>query len=274
MGSAISGFENLAVTSLSHSTAQQSIHNAFAMGYGNYAGTGPLYPQFNLPSYSAIGSDLQHSHCQYPSDACNEPLPSQSTQTYPSPSYSIDQWPSSTNLSMNPEAALAPANSGSRLEHDLEYLQTKELPDTPGHEGEELVGIGLYDNTDNGRMPTRAIAATDEPRMMMGGKDLKLEEMWQPPPHEEEEEEEDSSDDIEEAEETPEAGPQGGEGQAAVYPTYGDLSNQSFLLMDEVESLPNNDQYNDYHIFNDDIQGLNFSVEKPQPANLGSALWF
>ena len=134
------------------------------------------------------------------------------------------------------------------------------------------MGIGLYDNTYNGRMSTQAIEARHEPRMMTSGKDLKLEEMWQPPPHDEEDEE--SSDDIEEAEELPAANPQRGEGQAAVYPTYGDLSNQSFLLMDEVESLPNNDQYNGYHIFNGDIQGLNMSMEKPQPANPGNALWF
>lgn len=174
---------------------------------------------------------------------------------------------------MNPTAALAPTNPESRLECDLEYLQTKELPGTPGHEGEELVGIGLYDTTDNGRMCTRATEARNEPRMTTGGKDLKLEEMWQPPPHDDEEDEE-SSDDIEEAEEIPEEDPQRRDGHAAVYPTYGNLSNQSFLFTDEVESLPNNDLYNGYHIFNHDIQGLNFNMGKPQPADLGNALWF
>ena len=172
---------------------------------------------------------------------------------------------------MDPEAALAPTDSEPQLEYALEYLRTKELPDTPPHEGEELVGIGLYDNTDNDRMSTRPIEAMNVPRMMTGGKDLKLEEMWQPPPHDDEEEDEESSDDIEEAEEIPEAGPQRA---AAVYPTYSDLSNQSFLLMDEIESLPDNDHYNDYHIFNNDMQGLNVSMEKPQPAELGNALWF
>ena len=272
MGSAISGFENLAVTNSSHPTAQQSIHNAFAIGYGNSAGTGPLYPQFNLPQNPTSGPNLQHTHHSYPSNAYNEPFPSQFTQTYPSSACSINQWPSSTNLSMDPEAALAPTDLEPRLEYDLEYLQTKELPDTPPHGGEELVGIGLYDNTDNGRMSTRPIEARNVPRMMTGGKDLKLEEMWQPPPHNDDEEDEESSDDIEEAEEIPEADPQRA---AAVYPTtYSDLSNQSFLLMDEIESLPDNDQYNDYHIFNNDIQGLNVSMEKPQPAELGNALWF
>ena len=107
----------------------------------------------------------------------------------------------------------------------------------------ELVGLGLYDDKKEDFLSTFNSDSTRESL----GKDLKLEETWQPPNNEEEDEESYSSDEAEE--EDPEA--LGFINQAPVnpqtfYPTYGDLSDQSFFFNDDDQKLGHDVPYVNY----------------------------
>ena len=107
----------------------------------------------------------------------------------------------------------------------------------------ELVGLGLYDDKKEEFLST----LNSESNRESLGKELKLEETWQPPKNEEEDEEAYSSDEAEEEE--PEA--LGFINQAPVdpqtfYPTYGDLSNQSFFFNDDDQQLGHDVPYVNY----------------------------
>lgn len=109
----------------------------------------------------------------------------------------------------------------------------------------ELVGMGLYDYPDQASISSRDLLARFSEQRESMGKGLKLEETWQPPKdmeEEEEAEEEDGEEEEEEAYSTDEADEDvlpivtptsDAETQGAFYPTYGDLSNQTFFFDDD-----------------------------------------
>ena len=96
----------------------------------------------------------------------------------------------------------------------------------------ELVGLGLYDDKEKDFLS----GLNQDSNRESLGKDLKLEETWQPPKNEEEDESY-SSDEVEEEEpETLSIVDQAGIEPPTFYPTYGDLSNQSFFFNDDDNS--------------------------------------
>lgn len=90
------------------------------------------------------------------------------------------------------------------------------------------------------------------------GKGLKLEETWQPPNEDEEEADDEgySTDEAEEVEETPPTimASSPAEAQTAVYPTYADMSNQSFFFNDDDE-YTNEAQYANYLAYGQPLPG-------------------
>ena len=127
----------------------------------------------------------------------------------------------------------------------------------------ELVGMGLYDNVerDNSQVSNNLAMLSGEPM----GRGLKLEETWQPPKgDEEEDDDDDDSSSADEAEEDVPVSFAEIEHQPAFYPTYGDMSNQSFLF-------DNDDQYPNCMAFDHTMQ-LN-QPKAPDPI-LENSLWF
>ena len=260
---AISGLESLAVANTPPSV-QQSIQDAFSLGYGN--------PEF---------STAYTSHQSHAFGACSV------TQGIPYESYSH-----SGPLRIGDDSIHQSGHFGSNLQLQHEsfptedltftqkpYLQAQSIPSsvfptetsstqandiafTPEESGEELVGIGLYDDANERRTPTHARTT-----LYTHGKDLKLEETWQPP-----QDDEVSSEEAEEAEELPAISSPADEAHPALLPTYGDLSNQSFFLNDDDDLYSGHDQLVNYLALNNGLEALN--QWKTQPAGSGNAMYF
>ncbi|KAL9100178.1 MAG: hypothetical protein Q9163_004413 [Psora crenata] len=291
MGSAITGLENLAVSDPSASL-QQSIQDAFSLGYG-YPTSMPSHPfeQRITASgglYPVPGSEGRNTYPPYSSHDFFEPNLQDScinqATAYPPSDCLSNPWPhpglsgSSSHQVFYDPASIPPVMSGT---NNSLYLQSKEIPDFPPEpedeeeeteeEGDELVGIGLYDNEDGGYVSTLNSAISSDPVGRSLGKDLKLEETWQPC-QQEEDEGGDSSDEPDETEEDmplSEAHPGGG-GQTALYSTYGDLSDQSFFFHDALDTGGDEDQYTNYLALD---SGFPAGQVKPQATGSGNFLW-
>lgn len=138
------------------------------------------------------------------------------------------------------------------IQHPIEpplNLNVKVAPKIPKKQSKELVGMGLYDHPDRDSPSSLDYSASSgyfvNTHRESVGKGLKLEETWQPPKNPEGEEEE-ADDDAEEEEEEAYSSDEADEDlppivsptsvaetQKSLYPTYSDLSNQTFFLDDD-----------------------------------------
>ncbi|KAG8530399.1 uncharacterized protein KY384_004901 [Bacidia gigantensis] len=256
MGNTIAGLESLAVTNTPPSV-EDSIHNAFTMGYGFPVGMATQQNTHQLGS---------HLDCR--PAPCNITYPQPFSQDIRHGDCSTSQWhyPYNPTPYDNPTfagPAVAPqqfSSGGSHVHHKAQPAQVED-------EGEELVGIGLYDKGDV-VSPIFNPAVPKVSQQIKVGKDLKLEETWQPP--ENVDDDDDSSVEGEEVDELQCIAPVAGEPQHTCFPSYGDLSNQTFFLDDNDDAYVNNDQYPDY-------LGLDYNSglqAKPQPTESGNIFWF
>ena len=275
LGNTISGLENLAVTGTPTASVEQSIQDAFSQAYGfpmsatptDYTQPGML-PQDDL-SVAAISRQLnQPLPTQYPGYDPSQYMAQESIYDVYNPTdYVLPQQPqtqfdcASTLAYPSATAAQVP------WQEPLIYSQPVNSAPKPRllrKKSKELVGIGLYNDREPSFMST---LNTDANRESLG-KDLKLEETWQPPKENTAEEDEDaySSDEAEEVPEVPmfTAAPMDPQ---TFYPTYGDLSNQSFFFNDD-DQLGPDDPYVNYVAFGQEGQA------KAQPvAGTGNFMW-
>ncbi|KAL8940063.1 MAG: hypothetical protein Q9211_002449 [Gyalolechia sp. 1 TL-2023] len=132
-----------------------------------------------------------------------------------------------------------------------QYLQFPNPPQVTKQQSKELVGMGLYDGLTRKELSTPDTSMDRIKQLLAApqGKGLKLEETWQPPPNEEvdEDEEADEGSSADEGEEDPPPAPAQAEMQPNFYPSYGDLSNQSFFF-------DNDDPYASCMSFNQEVQ--------------------
>lgn len=300
--SAIAGFQNLAVASTQTSPNDHipqhtlPLHSTFSVNnltYGN--------PNLGMDGYGVLESDARNTYPSYPlyplagqSHYLNNTLP-YDYQTYQSTSIGGPLWDQTTS-EFATFPAVQPAES-----LPIQYPQdpvplprvtaTKQLPKK---RSKELFGMGLYDHNvsslDFSASPPSHFAMVDRQTSGQGGKGLKLEETWSPSAttaaktskglcDEDEEDEEEEEEEEEEVYASGEATEDrvaivdptpGTESQAALYPAYGDLSNQTFFF-------DGDDPYADCLPFDEAI-GI-FKQSKMPEANCsanerGSLLWF
>ena len=142
-------------------------------------------------------------------------------------------------------------------------LENTIFPTMKKKKSSELVGMGLYDNIE--RNCGQASSNLASLRGESTGKGLKLEETWQPPKEDEEDEEdEEEISSADEAEDDVPVSFAQDEPQPALYPPYGDLSNQSFFF-------DNDDQYPNCIAFDQAMQVCQPKVPDPVIEN---SLWF
>ncbi|KAL2053516.1 hypothetical protein ABVK25_006168 [Lepraria finkii] len=287
VGNTIAGMENLAVSGTPESSVQQSIENAFAMGYG-YTVSKPTstyqqsptgndgYEAYGLASESTYHPYLAYNvsaQPQYPympqapiydmSTSVNYQLPQYSQAE---PDYTIAAQAPQKNLDYLSMAcpATKPPKTSTRTRLQL-----------PRRRSKELIGMGLYDDEDKKFMSTLNSAFTDDPNRNSMGKGLKLEETWEPPKDDEDDENDEqeegySSDEVEEVDEIPPVQGTAPSGiQTAFYPPYGDLSNQSFFFSEDNE-YTDDDQYTNYMAYG---PGLQDSQPKLQGPATRSFVW-
>ena len=299
LGNTIVGLQNLAVSGQPASSVQQSIENAFAMGYGL-----PTSTPLTMPEQSPTGHEDYHAVLEqmYRQESLYNPEPiynpysyntlqqlpdsymsQPSTQDmYPPPDYQLPQWPENQpcfNQDFpNPQTSADVCQWPSNLGHKLNGKGTAQVSKRAN---KVLSGIGLYD--DKASDFTSGISG--DPSRDSMGKGLKLEETWQPPKDEEENDDDDDDDDddndddddeegsysTDEAEEIEEDPPilttVAQDAQTACYPTYGDLSQQSFFFTNDEDSYTGEDHpYSNY-------LALGSGQPKPQDAMTGNFLW-
>ena len=288
IGNTIAGLENLAVSGTPDSSVQQSIQNAFAMGYGYpVSKSDTMYQQSptEMDGYEPVGTGLE-STCNpyYSYNMPEQPqyeLVSQAPNydNYTASTYQIPQWPQ-----VEPEYSINPQTTQPNLdflpliysEKTPQRVAVTTIPQLPKKGSKELVGMGLYDDEDKDFISTLNSAISVGPSRDSLGKGLKLEETWEPPKDDEGNgnegaEEGYSSEEVEEVDEIPAVQSTGQTGiQTALYPTYGDLSNQSFFFSED-EQCATDDQYGHYMAFG---QGLQDAQPKFQDPTTSSFVWF
>ena len=290
IGNTIAGMESLAVSGTPESAVQQSIENAFAMGYGYpVSKSTSTYQQSpteveGYDTYGAVSESMYNSYLAYnvsaqPQYPCmpqapiydmytsvNYQLPQ---YTQPEPDYTATAQAPQTNLDYLSMAypAIKPPKTSTRTRTQL-----------PRRGSKELVGMGLYDDEDKNFMSTLNSALSNDPNRDSVGKGLKLEETWEPPKDDEDDEDDDndeqeegySSEEVEEVDEIlgiQSTAPPGI--QTAFYPPYADLSNQSFFFSEDNE-YTNEDEYANYMAYGTDLQD---SQPKLQDPVTGSFVW-
>ena len=277
LGHTIANLENLAVSGTPTSSVQQSIQNAFAMGYG-YPISAPI------PMYGASLGETQSCRMVDPisEPVCDSyPTYSVSDQTqnpyipqppmydaYTNPSYQpSQQWSQNASyFSMDSQASKAmqeyrptqPSTSTVRK------AKAASAPQLARRKSKELVGMGLYDDRASGFMSGLNSAVSEDSSRDSMGRGLKLEETWQPPDDDDAEEDDEgySTEEVEEEEEAPPpvmaSAP--AEAQTTLYPTYADMSDQSFFFNDDDEYV-GDDHYARYIAYS---QTLPENQPKPQ----------
>ena len=294
LGNTIADLENLAVSGTPTSSVQQSTQNAFAMGYSCPMGaqnTTYETPPAKVQSYGEPANSPGSKYDFYPtysvSDKYQYPLVPQAAPygMYPTTDYKLaPQWPSGiTHYSMNPQIPqpmqeYPPAHVSTNNSRKTKAISAPQLS---RRKSKELVGMGLYDDRGNNFMSCVGSAGSENSPRDSVGKGLKLEETWQPPDEdqEEEEEEEDEEDEgysSEEADEVKDVQPPlvasyPSEAQTTYFPTYRDMSNQSFFFNDDDE-YTNEDQYANYFAY---AQAMPEAQPKPQMnPGMENYLWF
>ena len=289
LGYTISGLQNLEVSGQPAPSVQQSIENAFAMGYGiPISSAPPMYEQSPTENghYEPAPESIYRPESSYNSEQSYDPYsyntleqfqhsypPQPSTQDmYPPANYQLSQWPQPqpcfADDFQNPQTS---ADSGHWSSNPGQKLNVKAAPQVSKRANKVLSGIGLYDD----KAPEFISSASVDPNRDSVGKGLKLEETWQPPNDDDDNEDNDdddeegsySTDEAEEIEEDPPimaSAPQ--HAQTAFYPTYGDLSNQSFFFSNDDDPYAGEDQYNNYLAFGQ-------AQSKPKDPVTGNFLW-
>ncbi|CAF9908192.1 hypothetical protein IMSHALPRED_006607 [Imshaugia aleurites] len=286
LGNTIAGLQNLAVSGQPTSSVQQSIENAFAMAYGNpisrppttYERSPATIEDYEPTLESVYGPQSSHnpetiydpySYNTFPQfQHCYLPQPDMQ-DTYPPANYLPPQWPEAQprfiNHFQDPQISNDTCQWSSNPGPELNANTA--LP-VPKRANKVLSGIGLYDD----KAPDFTFGPNGDPNRDSMGKGLKLEETWQPPKDDDENDDDDdddeegsySTDEAEEIEEDPPimaSAPQ--QAQTAVYPPYGDLSNQSFFFSNDDDPYTGEDQYPNYLAFGQ-------AQSKPQDPNF---LW-
>ncbi len=288
LGNTISGLQNLAVSAQPASCVQQSIENAFAMGYGipisrplgmyEQSPTGfqdyEPTPESIYNPESSYNSEPIYNHCSYNNlqQFHHSYMSQPSTQdTYPPANYQLPQWPEAQPCFVNDFQA--PQTSADLCQWSStpgQKLNVIAAPQVPKRANKVLSGIGLYDD----KMPDSISDISGDPNRDSMGKGLKLEETWQPPKddddnnNDDDDEESCSTDEAEEIEEDPpimESAPP--HAQTDFYPPYGDLSNQSFFFSNDDDPYTGEDQYTNYLAFNQ-------AQSKPQDPVTDNSLWY
>ena len=292
LGYTISGLQNLAVSGQPTPSVQQSIENAFAMGYGIPIRSAlPMYEQSPTANghYEPAPESIYRPESSYNSEPSYDPYsyntleqfqhsypPEPSTQDmYPPANYQLPQWPQAqpcfADDFQNPQTS---ADSCHWSSNPGQKLNVTAAPQVSKRANKVLSGIGLYDD----KAPEFISSTRVDPNRDSVGKGLKLEETWQPPnddddnddnddDDDEEEEGSYSTDEAEEIEEDPPimaSAPQ--HAQTAFYPTCGDLSNQSFFFSNDDDPYAGEDQYTNYLAFGQ-------AQSKPQDPVTGNFLW-
>ena len=289
LGNTIVGLQNLAVSGQPACSIQQSLENAFAMGYGlpinaslpmseqsptgaelyepahaSVYGQESLYnsePTYNSYPYNTL-QQLQHSY-----------MPQPSTQDmYPAASYQLSQWSETQACVPNDSQDLQPSvDLCYRSSNPGPKLNAKAAPQVSKKANKVLSGIGLYDD----KVPDFMSGTSGDPNRDSMGKGLRLEETWQPPKDEDEDENDEddeegsySTDEAEEMEEDlPIMATATQEAQTAFYPPYGDLSQQSFFFANDEDPYTGEDApYANYLAFGS-------AQPKPQDPVSGNFLW-
>lgn len=288
IGTTIAGLENLAVSGTPDSSVQQSIQNAFTMGYGfPISKSNTMYQQSptEIEGYETVGTGLE-SVCNpyYSYNMPEQPQREFVSQApiydgYMASTYQMPQWPQ-----VEPEYSINSQIPQPNLdflpliysEKTPQKVAITTIPQLPKKGSKELVGMGLYDDEDKDFISTLNSAISVDPSRDSLGKGLKLEETWEPPKDDEDNgnegaEEGYSSEEVEEVDEIPAVQSTAQPGiQTALYPTYGDLSNQSFFFSED-EQYATDDQYGNYMTFG---QGLHDSQPKLQDPTTSSFVWF
>ena len=285
IGNTIAELENLAVSSTAAPSVQQSIQDAFAMGYGypiNAPTTTCEESPIAMPGYGTLGPASEPVYDSYPTYSISDlpqypPMPQATTfSAYPAPNYQLpQQWPHGRGYAINSQVPQPIPNYPPAQLPAKTMRQSKATLRLTRKGSQELVGMGLYDDKASDFTSSLNSALSVDPNRDALGKGLKLEETWQPPNDDEEEDDDEaySSDEAEEVEETPPSfmASAPAEAQTAFLPNYGDLSDQSFFFNDDEEYI-NNDQYANYLAYG---QGLSGVQSKPQPSpGLENYLWF
>lgn len=267
LGNTITGLQNLAVSGQPVSSVQQSIENAFAMGYGipmsksltvdeqSPAGYGDYQPALEStyrpdPSYSSepiynpywYNAFQQHQLSYMPQTATQD--------MYTPTNYQVPQWPEAQTIFANDyQVPQAPVDLWSL--NPGQDLNAGGAPQISKRANKELSGIGLYDD----KIPDSTSCTGNDPNRDSMGKGLKLEETWQPPKDDVENDDDDdegscSTDEGEEIEEDPPIMASAAQNaQTAFYPPFGDLSNQSFFFSNDDDPYPAEEQYTNYLTF-------------------------
>ena len=287
LGNAISGLQNLAVSGQPSSSVQQSIDNAFAMGYGVPINRSlPMYEQSPTRNgeYEPTPESIYRPESSYNAEPMYDPysyntsqqfqqsyMPQPSTHDmYPPANYQLPQWsqaqPCSANDFQDPRTSADLCHWSSNTEREI---NVKAAPQVSKRANKVLSGIGLYDD----KVPDFISGTSVDPNRDSIGKGLKLEETWQPPKDDDNNDDDDdeegsySTDEAEEIEEDPPimaSAPQ--HPQTAFYPTFGDLSNQSFFFSNDDDPYTGEDQYTNYLAFGQ-------AQSKPQNPVTGNFLW-
>ena len=297
LGSTIVGLENLAVTGTPQPSVEQSIQDAFSMACGfplSQTPTGYVQPSTFPPNHPSGATMSRHPYQSFPpqytpyddSVPVGYPIPT------PEPNYDVYNLISDYGLPPQPQSQ-PPFDYSSPMEQyqippEVQWQEptgfTQNTFINPTSQlqrkkSKELVGLGLYDDKQDDFLST----LNSEPNRESLGKDLKLEETWQPPKDEEqdaaaeeEEEEEEATYSSDEAEEeAPEAPsfitPASADPPPMFYPAYGDMSNQSFFFNEDEQQLTGHDDapYVNYLAF-----GPEGGQPKAQPvAGTGNFAW-
>ena len=157
------------------------------------------------------------------------------------------------------------------IQNPADIADTSDFPQITKRKSKELVGMGLYDNTERDLISPLDLTQGHCHNHLGGqqresmGKGLKLEETWQPPKDDDadEDDDEEASSADEGEEDVPVSFAQD-ETQPAFYPTHGDLSNQTFFF-------DNDDQYTSCMAFDPAMQVC--QPKAPDPA-METSLWF
>ena len=290
LGNTIANLENLAVTGTPDTSVQQSIQNAFAMGYGfPTSAEAMMYdPSLAQPQgFGVIDSNSNFEHDSYPiysvSDQAQGPYVSQAPtyNAYSTAGYQPEHhWPQNTfRYSSNPENPPTlqhnPPNNVSI--NTARKVKATSAPQLVRRKSKELVGMGLYDDRGRDFISSLNSGVGENAGRDSIGKGLKLEETWQPPIEDEEDDDDDEGYSTDEAEEVEEVLPptmmasSPAEPQTAFYPTtFGDMSNQSFFFNDD-EEYTTGDPANYFPYY----QTLPTAHPKPQSnPGMENYLWF
>lgn len=281
LGTTISGMENLAVAT-PQSSVEQSIHDAFSLAYG--------FPTSQTPTdYMQSGTYPQVNHTMVPtSNPVMPSIPSQYSfhnNALPTGYSSGQQEPSEELYNLlsdyeipkqlhNQPSLHYSSPTGMSYQNPMPWQEPVAFPQDMAPQplqvlrkkkSKELVGLGLYDDKKEDFLST----LNSDPNRESLGKDLKLEETWQPPKDEGEDEDASSSDEADdEVPETFDPINQAPVNPQTFYPAYGDLSNQSFFFNEDEQQLGHDAPYVNYVAF--DPEG---PAKAPPIAETGNFMW-